>query len=289
VNRTDVAILVSKHYALDHHKDDVALKFALDKRGYKAQIVAWDDDRFDFETTKTAVIRSCWDYDQRVDDFHRRMREISKKTELVNDIDLILYNSSKFYLKELKEKGINIIPTDFIRSEREIDAVIDRFDADEIVIKPVISASGRNTFKGLKRDKEKYRDKILSILKKKSVMIQKYISTVETLGEKSVVVINGEITYVMLKKPAKDNFLVHLHHGGTYIPTAAEEDERVFCRQILNTFDKKPVYMRVDLLRDEKNNALMLLELELIEPNLYLSENKSGLKLLCESLISRLR
>lgn len=284
-NRTDIAILVSKYYAVNHHKDDIALKIELEKRGYKAQIVAWDDDCFDFEKTKAAVIRSCWDYDQRVDEFHEKMRDISKKTQLVNNINMILHNSSKFYLKELKEKGIKIIPTDFIRSEKEIDAVIDRFDADEIVIKPVISASGRDTFKGLKQDREKYRDKILSILKKKSVMIQKYISTVETLGEKSVVVINGEITYVMLKKPEKDNFLVHIHHGGTYTPVKAEEDEKEFCRQILNTFEKKTSYMRVDLLRDEETNELMLLEMELIEPNLYLAENKRGLNLLCDSLI----
>lgn len=130
VNKTDVAILVSKHYALNHHKYDIALKFELGERGYKAQIVAWDDDFFDFEKTKVAVIRSCWDYDQRVDEFHRKMLDISKKTQLVNDINTILHNSSKFYLKDLQEKGIHIIPTDFIRSERDIDVVIDTFDAE---------------------------------------------------------------------------------------------------------------------------------------------------------------
>ncbi len=287
MKETDIAILVSQKYADHPYEDDLVLKGALEDSGYGTEIVAWDSDDFDFSLARVAIIRSCWDYDQRIDEFLEKMQTIAQKTVLVNDIKTVIHNYRKEYLLELNQMGIEIVPTQFVRKMEEIETALELIQSDEIIIKPAISASGKNTFKVHKKDIKRCYSKVQEILQKTSVMIQEYFRSIETCGEKSVVVINGEITYTMLKKPRQNGFLVHIHHGGTYVPDRVEKDETEFIHKVTNTFDQLPAYMRIDLLRDSANN-LALLELELIEPNLYLSKNKRGLELLTTYLRSRL-
>ncbi|MBN4069612.1 MAG: hypothetical protein COA82_13450 [Alkaliphilus sp.] len=161
-------------------------------------------------------------------------------------------------------------------------------DCVQVVIKPVSSASGRDTYLIDIDDEKVIVKRAGDILKKKDVMIQPYINTIETLGEKSTVVVDGVPVYTMLKKPKDGSFLVHEHHGGTYTKTQISVVEKAFVEQIISTFAEKPVYMRVDYLFDQ-NGAPMLLELELIEPNLYLSKSELVLAKLTQRLIEILR
>ena len=154
----------------------------------------------------------------------------------------------------------------------------------QVVIKPVSSASGRDTYRIDIDNEIAILKRSQDILKKKDVMIQPYINTIETLGEKSTVVIDGLPVYTMLKKPKDGSFLVHEHHGGTYTETRINSLEKAFVQKIISTFAEKPVYMRVDYLFDQIGEP-MLLELELIEPNLYLSKSELVLEKLTQRLI----
>lgn len=284
----DVAILVSQKYNKNPYADDIALKKSLEGNGYTAQIVAWDDERIDFKSFKLAIIRSCWDYDERVYEFLVRMESISKYCKLINNLETIEANSNKYYLKGLESRGVRIVPTEFANTTAHAKTALknlfkDRF-SDRVVIKPVVSASGRDTYLLDRDDEDSIIKRAAAILKKKDVMLQPYISTIETIGEKSTVVIDGLPVYTMLKKPASGNFLVHEYHGGTYTETQIGSIEKAFVKQIISTFPERPVYMRVDYLFDQKGKP-MLLELELIEPNLYLSKSELVLKKLTQRLI----
>jgi len=288
VKETDIAIMVSQQFSEHPYEDDLALKKALEESGYGAEIVAWDNRDFDFSYCHLAIIRSCWDYDQRIDEFLEKMQTIAQNTILVNDIKVVIHNYRKEYLLEMNKMGIETVPTRFVRKMGEIESALQFIKSDDIIIKPAISASGKNTFRVHKKDIKRCYRIVKTILNKTTAMIQEYIRSIEICGEKSVVVINGEITYAMLKKPHRNGFLVHIHHGGTYFPDRVEEDELEFIQKIIKTFDQQPAYMRIDLLRDEDTRKIFLPELELIEPNLYLSKNKRGLELLSKYLISRL-
>ena len=106
----------------------------------------------------------------------------------------------------------------------------------------------------------------------KTAMLQEYLSSVEEYGERSSVLIAGKITFTMKKTPKSGDFLVHTHHGGTYIPVKTTLEEQQFLELLISKIGEAPLYMRVDYLR-RKDGLICLLELEQIEPNLYLREN----------------
>lgn len=281
--RIDAVILVSQKYKKNIYVDDLALKTALKNNGYAVEIIAWDDEGYDFSRARLAIIRSCWDYDQRVDEFLQKMRNISQYCKLINSLAVITDNSNKYYLRDLESKGIRIVPVAFVENIGQVITVLRGLEVKQIVIKPVVSASGRDTYLVNREDEDSVIEVAAPILRTKGVMLQPYISTIKTLGEKSTVVIDGTPVYTMLKKPAEGNFLVHQHHGGTYVETQIGAEEQEFVKQIISTFTERPVYMRIDYLFDEKEEP-MLLELELIEPNLYLSKSELALKGLTEKL-----
>ena len=284
----DVVILVSLEYSINRHPDDLALQEILIARGYTVEIVAWDNRSYDFSQVKLAIIRSCWDYDERLEEFLIAMAKIEEKCILLNSWEMIRGNSNKYYLQDLKAKGIPIVPTVFIKDSGQTLSALNNFTTEQIVVKPVISASGRNTYRFHRTERELITEKVEELLKFKDVMIQPYINTIESKGEKSTVVIDGQIVYTMLKKPAAGNFLVHIHRGGKYVKDQADIKDQSFIRQVLDALPELPLYLRIDYLFDSAENPL-LLELELIEPNLYLAVNELGLQLLTDRLIAMLR
>ncbi|WDV46331.1 hypothetical protein PV797_01220 [Clostridiaceae bacterium M8S5] len=284
----EVVILVSQKYALAPHNDDLTLKEALEERGYMTDIVAWDDTTYDFNTIKLAIIRSCWDYDDRVSEFFDAMKKISESTILINDYKTILNNSNKYYLEGLNDKGISIIPTYYISKLDDVETAVKGIDAEKIIIKPVISASGKNTFRVKRQDINEIRRLVDEILKEKHAMLQPYIETIESKGEKSTIVVDGKIVYAVDKKPAKGGYLVHNHMGGSYNESDITSLDIRFIDGIIRTMEKTPTYMRVDYLFDEAGEP-MLLELELIEPNLYLSKSKKSLDILVDSMVKILK
>ncbi|MBS4536524.1 hypothetical protein GOQ29_12935 [Clostridium sp. D2Q-14] len=284
----DVAILVSEKYCKQSNPDDIALKKALMMLGHTSQIVAWDDESIDFSAFKIAIIRSCWDYDQRLDEFLKRMNFIESKCLLLNPYRTIKENSNKFYLKDLQKRGVSVVPTIFINSESDFHKQSINFDSQQVIIKPVVSASGRDTYRYKSDDFKGIQETIKKIVESKSVMIQPYIESIETSGERSTVVIEGVPVFTMQKKPAEGGFLVHKHWGGTYNEITATEKDLLFLQKVYDVLEEKPLYMRVDYVYDN-NNKPLLLELELIEPNLYLQRNDRGLKILSEKLSTILK
>ncbi|MCH4891026.1 hypothetical protein EZV73_25840 [Acidaminobacter sp. JC074] len=269
-----ITILVSEYYRINQHVDDLTLKKALLKENYYVDIINWDNKEYDFEKSDLVIIRSCWDYDQRVDEFLETMQGISSKTKLINPLSTIIENSSKLYLHDLSIKGIPIVQTEFLFSPNDIASALDNISTEMVILKPTVSASGRNTFRFSKDDPDliMYSSRILE---ESSAMLQPYIDSIETSGEKSTVVINNEIVFTMNKIPAEGNFLVHTHHGGQYIPDKVDASDMAFIQKIISNLPDETAYVRIDYLHKENNP--LLLELEMIEPNLYLHKNPIGL------------
>lgn len=284
----DFAILVSQKYYNEPYIDDVVLKEELVSKGHTASIVAWDDKTVDFSLFKAAIIRSCWDYDQRLEEFLERLSLIQSKCLLLNPYKMVKENSSKYYLEDLEKRGVSVVPTVFIRSESDFQELTIDFNSEKVIIKPVISASGRDTYCHNANDDEGIENSIKEIIRTKPVMIQPYIKSIETAGERSTVVIDGQPVFTMQKKPAKGGYLVHKHWGGTYTEITPTEQDLLFLKETMDLLEEKPLYMRVDYVYGNDKKPL-LLELELIEPNLYLSQNTLGLKILSDKLSSILK
>lgn len=282
MNKTCV-ILVSDYYCKKPHQDDVLLKQTLESLNISTDIVAWDDPSYDFASTQCAIIRSCWDYDQRIDEFLNQMKRISEKTTLINPYETIKNNSDKSYLKSYSNQGIPIVETFYLKNFYELPDILNKIPSETIIIKPAISASGRNTHRLSKTDTG-IEQIVQNILQHSTVLIQPFYDTVQTIGEKSTVVINNEVVFTMRKVPQSGHFLVHTHMGGTYIPDEVSKKDESFINDVIKHLPKKTAYVRIDYLFDKDDQA-KLLELELIEPNLYLHNNPKGLKLLCDYVL----
>ncbi len=266
-----VAILVCERFSGDNsHPDDLCLVDELAKKGVKADIVVWDDVSVDYTNYTHAIIRSCWDYDERIEEFLDRMEYLSGICMLINPYDTIFKNHDKRYLIHLREKGVRIVPFAVVEEGFSIEGFL---EYEQLIIKPTVSASGKDTYRVRSSDAKSINLAIKTIQNiGKTALVQEYIDSVETYGERSVVVISDKIMYAMKKTPAKGGFLVHEYKGGKYEETVLAEDEVDFVNNLIAKIEYEYVYMRVDFLRDEDDN-IMLLELELIEPRLYISKD----------------
>ncbi len=282
-NNRVVEILGAEKFSKENaHPDDLYLIDEFAKRGISADIVAWDDLDVDYKDYTHAIIRSCWDYDERIREFLDRIEHISKSCKLFNSYETILKNYDKRYLLELEELGVDIIPTLIVENGFDISAL---GDCEQLIIKPNISASGKNTFKVDKEDVSTINTAIDKIKELgKTPIIQKYIDNIEKYGERSAVLVDDKVLYAMKKTPKKGGFLVHEYKGGKYEEVDLLEDEKNFIQGLLMAIDYKYLYMRIDFLRDEYDK-IQLLELELIEPNLFISKNNEIAKILVDKIL----
>lgn len=279
----DLAILAADYYVKNPYRDDVALKEEIEKRGFRAEIVSWADETFSFDKVKVSILRACWDYQDHLDFFLKRLKHISAQSILVNPYAMVKENANKKYLKGLSKQGVPIVPSFFITQESEIEERISQISTDRVIIKPVVSASGHDTHLFYKKDIDGMKACVRQILGQKEVLIQPFMERIQTCGEKSIVVIDGQITFAMQKKPKEGGFLVHRHYGGQYLPHEVSAKEKDFVSDLLQKIAENPAYMRIDLL-ESKAGHLLLLELELIEPNLYLCEDSVGKERLADYL-----
>lgn len=277
----DLAILVSQTYLTTPYVDDLLLYRTLKQSGIDVTLVAWEDVET-ISNFKAALIRACWDYDQRVPEFLCAMQAVCKTTVLWNPLTLIKENVDKHYLARLAEKHVPVIETIFIGRNDPIQLP----DAEDLIIKPVQSASGRNTWL-LKRDDPQLANKVHDMRRYADVMIQPFCHQLKISGERSLVVIDSEVCVCMRKYPAVDGFLVHEHAGGRYEVIIPQVQDVALAFQALYSLKEMPLYARVDMIDDDEGRP-QILELELIEPNLYLSRSPKTLNALSEALMQRM-
>lgn len=203
---------------------------------------------------------------------------------LINSKKLLKWNTDKIYLQDLEAHGVPIVPTLYTNDINETTLInaAAHFNVTELVVKPVISASSRNTFRiSVGPDDLTSASSINeAILKLKqndsleSMMIQPFISNVLHEGEISVIVFNGKVNHAVRKVARQDDFRVQSEYGGTYSVIEYLSPEILSLAQTtIAACPEMPIYARIDMIRNDKTNILSIMELELIEPFLFLNHS----------------
>ena len=213
------------------------------------------------------MLRSPWDYVDRPDEFRRWLDALDRHGATVhNATTLVRWNLHKAYLVDLAGRGASTVPTVVVPRGRP--AALDALPWPDVVIKPAIGASARLTVHTGRIAADEAQHHLDRLLDGEDAVIQPYLPSIADHGELSVVVIHGEPTHAIAKRPAPGDWRVQRELGGTVdlIPMTAELITAAMAT--ITALDSMPTYARVDLVRAD-DKELLLIEVELIEPELW--------------------
>lgn len=245
--------------------DAAPLSAALDAAGISHRLAAWDDPTVDWAASPVTALRSTWNYYRDPEGFRRWLAATAGVTRLLNPEPLIQWNLHKGYLPELAAAGVPVIPTVSLRRGEVLDlqALAGAHGWPEIVIKPAISAGSHETHFGPAED---LRDTAARLMAEVDTLIQPFMPSVNTYGERSLIWIEGQLTHSVLKAPRFAG-----QAESVTGPHPIDERDLAVATQALAGIPAhlpRPRYARVDLIRDADEQP-MLAELELIEPSLF--------------------
>jgi hypothetical protein len=285
-----VALVTCREHP-DLPADDRPLIAELGRLGVAASARTWDDPSVPWAAFDAIVLRSTWDYHLRITAFRRWIGERrSAGAALWNPPDLLLWNTHKFYLRELEARGIPIIPTRFVaaasranqdascenheaesRSIRHAPADVARILEEEgwsrAVVKPAVSGGAWRTHLVDRAGAVRLPDTDPA-LGADDILVQEYRPEIESGGEWSLVYIGGAFSHAVRKRPASGDFRVQTELGGTYAAARADASLVRQADRVVAAVDSPWLYARVDGVESE--GRLLLMELEVVEPSLFL-------------------
>ncbi|KFN42612.1 ATP-grasp domain-containing protein [Arenimonas oryziterrae] len=268
-------------FALD---DDLPpLLAALQRAGADAQILAWDDPTVSWSRFDVALLRSPWDYTERLAEFLAWARRIDAQTRLLNPLHVIERNTDKHYLADLARAGIAVVPSVFAEPGEDAAQALTAFlaqfaDAAEFVVKPAVGAGSRDAQRYARDQHAAAATHVARLLDGgRSVLLQPYLASVDKDGETALMFFSGQFSHAIRKGP-----LLQRDEGPTDHLFAPEKitarvpgaDETALATQVVAALPDllglagPLTYARIDLIR-AADGSPRLLELELTEPSLF--------------------
>ncbi|SFA60563.1 glutathione synthetase, ATP-grasp domain [Pedobacter suwonensis] len=252
-------------------EDDKLLNF-LKEKGLTIDLVIWNNPHINWEDYQVAILKSPWDYFDLIEDFYTWLDLLAtKKVKLLNPINVVRWNSDKRYLKEIEAAGLKIIPSIFINKQNRVSLkhFFDEFNTDKLIVKPCISGGAKNTFKVTIDHVEAVNHQLNHLLQEEDFIIQPFLPEILESGEWSFIFFNGTYSHSLIKKAKPGDFRVQPAHGGSVHPQNPDHDLIAMAQQYVDLFAKNCLYARVD--GTFVNGEFLLMELELIEPFLFLN------------------
>lgn len=282
-----LALLTSSNCS-ESKEDDNLLIRALQKQQIDARSVIWDDPQNNWKDYQAVLVFSTWDYHTaKFNFFLQTLSEIEKQgIPLFNPLSTIRWNASKVYLKKLAEKGVKVIDSIYLASKdlKNLPNLLKKYGWEECVIKPSISASGDHTFRfnssTVQKMQHHFKDYPYDLI------IQPFMQEIMTEGEWSFIFFEEEFIHCVLKKPADGQFLVQSAHGGSVQPVTPPDWMINEVKKILFATEQPYLHARVDVIK--KGSTLAVVEVEMIEPSLFLSYFPGSADKLAQKIKERL-
>ena len=198
-------------------------------------------------------------------------RAEAERWPMINPPALLRWNSDKAYLAELADHGVPTVPTLAVEAcgDADLEEARRRFDSEWLVIKPPVSASATGTHRLGPLDD------LPEDSRGQSMIVQPLIEEIARTGEFSLMLFDGEYSHAVVKRPKSGDFRVQPHLGGVTLPSAAPPGGVELARAALACAPAHATYARVDMVPND-DGALLVMELELIEPSLFLDDAPGG-------------
>lgn len=255
-------------------QDDRRLLDPLARHGIQAHPAIWNDPDQDWSASGAVVIRSCWDYHLQPEKFLAWIKHLeSANIPILNPAPLLRWNANKSYLRDLDTKGVPIVPTFWPeQNTNRIPLKQKLYDLGwhKAVVKPRISATAHRTQVVTKDDVPAAQMLFDELHRGPGVILQKYIDSITTEGEWSLIFFGGTFSHAIIKQPKPGDFRVQNDFGGTSRLADPLPHVLASATRAVEAVDPA-VYARVDGVVDE--GRFLLMELELIEPVLFLTDH----------------
>jgi glutathione synthase/RimK-type ligase-like ATP-grasp enzyme len=282
---TRIALANSADHA-DLHPDDLPLVAALRAAGLDPVAEVWTDPSVDWSSYDAVLLRAVWDYHTRYLEFTEWLGQLDKaEVPVLNDTDLIRWNGDKRYLLELRERGVAIVPSQ-VAAGACLREVVAGLDGQEIVIKPTVSATALHTIRGIAGSEQLSR--AIDDLPDDVYLVQPFLPEILSEGEWSLIYLDGEFSHAVIKRAADGDYRVQDDFGGTADLADPAPAVRAAADAVLSAVDSRvsPVYARVDGV--VAAGRFLLMEVELIEPYLFLPQHPAATAQLAATVAARL-
>ena len=257
--------------------DQELLLRALAGLGVDARLHAWDapvDPAAADPPADLCVVRSTWNYHERRADYLAWAERVAARTPVLNPLPILRWSTDKAYLRDLAARGVPVVPTVFLErgALTSLETVVAERGWRDVVVKPRVSAGSFATRHCAAAGLDAGARFLAIHLRERDMMVQPYLPSVESYGERALVFIDGELTHAVRKSPRLQG---QAESVSATVPIAA--DERAVAERALAGVGPGLLYGRVDLVRDA-SGAPLVMELELVEPSLFLAQHPPALE-----------
>lgn len=275
--------LVTSFTCLSNDYDMPLLLDACRVAGFSVEICDWEEEAIDWSSFDAVLLRSPWNYTERLSAFLSWCERVASLTHLFNPLSVARWALDKYYLADLAAYGVPIVPTAFVAPGADPDNAVRAFlaahpQASEIVIKPTVGAYSKDVQRFALPCAEQASRYVRHLLGKgRHVILQPYLVSIDRDGETNLVYFDGVYSHAIRKSP------MLLADGTVNVPTqdlrqarVADDEERGIADATLQAamrhlnLNQPLLYSRVDLIRDDDGRPVVL-ELEICEPSLNLS------------------
>lgn len=299
--------LVTAREALPLDEDMPPLVDAFRAAGATVETPCWDDPSVDWSRFDAAVLRSTWDYMDRLGEFLGWIERCDAVAPVFNAPAVVRWSLDKHYLLDLHRAGVPVVPTRFVEPGEAPAEALAAFlrggagglsagqpeDFEEFVIKPAIGAGSRDALRLSRGETDRATDHLGRLLEAgRSALLQPYLRRVDEQGETAMVYLGGQFSHAVCKAALleRDGRLV----AGLFAPEKITarvpgQDEREVAARACAVVERwDPLYVRVDLVRDAAGQPVVL-ELEMAEPSLFFAFATGSAPAFARALLWRLR
>lgn len=281
--------------------DDRPLHAALAARGVEVALPVWDDPAVDWGRFDACLIRTTWDYMERLEAYLDWAARAAAASRLWNPLGVVRWNTRKSYLGDLAQRGVAVTPTVWLPQGRRADVaeILAERGWERAFLKPIVGATARETLRfavdaaGVAAA-QAHLDRLLP---REGMLLQPYLARVESEGERSLVFLDGALSHAVRKVPMPGDYRVQDDFGARDEPTVPSAEELELAHRTLELVERpglwagsrsdRLLYARFDFLRDDRGRVL-LSELELVEPSLFFRHAPEAAERLAEALLRRL-
>ena len=274
---------------------DVAMRARLGDE--HVRIVAWDDADVDWSSFDAVIIRSTWDYTDRLPEFLDWVSRVDAATSLINGADIVRWSTDKRYLAELAAEGIDITPTVFVAPGEPAPNV-----TELQVVKPTVGAGSS----GARRCEPDEVAAHVALLHSegRTAMVQPYLGRLDDLGETA---------HCFVAAPGTEGELRLSHafrKGAILTSTDVEQEGDLFAKEEIDA--RTPTDAELDLARraldtnvvtgfgpimfarvdiapyraSDGTDSHVVMELELIEPSFYFETDQTTVDTFADALLA---